>query len=133
MSPSAVGIKNDRAKTAQFQVLRHNGLGQAEPCSIRTYIGAAVSKITERLELIGRVHSHADDVLGKSDFTGIGFLAYQLARHRHVGGDRAARCQKLQRQQTPLPGDDRMLACGRSAPAEARAQLSSRRALQGPC
>jgi hypothetical protein len=129
-----VRFEHDWAQAAQLQPLCHDGFGNAKPGSNSGNVNSAVNQIAERLELVGRVHGHPHDVLGKADFTGIGINRHKLARYVQISSDRALFGKQSQRQQAPLPGDDGELAAfhlsGRWAPAEARVPQSMRPALR---
>jgi hypothetical protein len=84
---AALSLKHNRAQPTQLQALPYNGYCIAEPCCDGRYVDTAINEITERFELICRVHGDTHDVLSKTDLTSIGFGGYQLVRDVRIGSD----------------------------------------------
>ena len=115
----AVGVEDGGGDAAELQALPDDVLGHAEAGGDGRDGCALVDEVAERLELVGRVHGDAHDVLGQADLHRVGVAPELDAGHQVVVRELAASGEQHQRAVTTLPGDDgdtcRVQPCARRA------------------
>lgn len=92
-----VGVEDGGTDAAEFQAFLNDVLGHAEAGGDGRGGCALVDEVAERLELVGRVHGDADDVLGQADFYRVGVALELDTVHRVVGRELAASGEQHER------------------------------------
>ena len=107
---TAIRLEHVRAHAGKFQTLPDGRLADAEARRDVGHARSSVDQLAEGVELVGRMHRRAHDVLGQADLGGVGGTRYDATRDWGIRAQHSAFGESGQGKKAPASRDDRVLA-----------------------